>query len=226
MSTSSNNSPSSLTHRYLLVCFPDCEDVEKYRPGGFHPVHLGDVYDQGRYTIVHKLGSGGYSTVWLARDTAQDKWVALKIHVAEKPASLEKSIYLAEQVLEGSDLRKSFGVADAQFTIEGPNGSHLCLVLPALGPAVINLAMDGASKHLARLKPQMVRSVAVQTADLLAGLHRRNLCHGGTVPILTMHQLPHLTHILGHTELTGETRYHPKQHRPRTTPHFPHHKPR
>lgn len=36
----------------------DTEDVERYEPGGFHPVHLGDRYDGGRYRVAHKLGAG------------------------------------------------------------------------------------------------------------------------------------------------------------------------
>ena len=44
------------------------EDMLKYRPGGYHPVRLGDFFKDGRYKIHHKLGWGGFSTVWLARD--------------------------------------------------------------------------------------------------------------------------------------------------------------
>jgi len=33
------------------------EDIERYRSGGFHPVHLGDMFDDERYRIVHKLGA-------------------------------------------------------------------------------------------------------------------------------------------------------------------------
>ena len=44
------------------------EDFWKYQPGGLHPVHLGDKFKGGRYTIHHKLGYGGSSTVWLAHD--------------------------------------------------------------------------------------------------------------------------------------------------------------
>ncbi|KAK9238593.1 hypothetical protein V1525DRAFT_400490 [Lipomyces kononenkoae] len=35
---------------------PNC-----YNHGGFHPAHLGDVYN-GRYEVLKKLGYGRYST--------------------------------------------------------------------------------------------------------------------------------------------------------------------
>lgn len=44
------------------------EDLEDYRPGGYHPVNIGDEFNGGRYMIVRKLGWGHFSTVWLARD--------------------------------------------------------------------------------------------------------------------------------------------------------------
>jgi serine/threonine protein kinase len=44
------------------------ESLSRYQIGGYHPVHLGDVFKNGRYEIHHKLGWGGFSTVWLAKD--------------------------------------------------------------------------------------------------------------------------------------------------------------
>ena len=44
------------------------EELSKYKPGGYHPVTLGDTFKNGRYEIHHKLGFGGFSTVWLAKD--------------------------------------------------------------------------------------------------------------------------------------------------------------
>jgi hypothetical protein len=38
------------------------EDLESYRPGGYHPVQIGDVYNK-RYLVVQKLGWGHFSTV-------------------------------------------------------------------------------------------------------------------------------------------------------------------
>jgi len=45
------------------------EWIEAYRPGGDHPVHIGDVHHEGRYQVIKKLGYGSFSTVWLAYDT-------------------------------------------------------------------------------------------------------------------------------------------------------------
>jgi serine/threonine-protein kinase SRPK3 len=47
---------------------PIVEDVHGYKPGGYHPVTLGDEFSRGRYKVVRKLGHGDFSTVWLCRD--------------------------------------------------------------------------------------------------------------------------------------------------------------
>lgn len=36
--------------------------------GGFYPARLGETFDSGRFVITRKLGWGGFSSVWLARD--------------------------------------------------------------------------------------------------------------------------------------------------------------
>jgi len=53
--------------RFQTISSP-CEWVEDYRPGGYHPVHLGDDFNNGQYKVIRKLGEGSYSTVWLCRD--------------------------------------------------------------------------------------------------------------------------------------------------------------
>ena len=44
------------------------ESLLRYRHGGLHPVCLGDTFRNDRYKVHHKLGWGGFSTVWLAED--------------------------------------------------------------------------------------------------------------------------------------------------------------
>ena len=62
----------------------DSEGEEAYKAGGYHPVQIGEVYNN-RYKVVCKLGWGHFSTVWLAEDlsgtssTGRVCYVALKI---------------------------------------------------------------------------------------------------------------------------------------------------
>lgn len=56
------------------------EPLEEYRPGGFHPVTLGDTFRDERYSIRHKLGFGGHSTVWLAWD-GQDEYALFSLNL-------------------------------------------------------------------------------------------------------------------------------------------------
>ncbi|KKZ57827.1 hypothetical protein EMCG_05578 [[Emmonsia] crescens] len=51
----------------------EVERLERYRPGGYHPLTLGDII-QSRYRVVHKLGYGAYSIIWLCRDDRSDAY--------------------------------------------------------------------------------------------------------------------------------------------------------
>jgi hypothetical protein len=53
------------------------EGLLGYRKGGYHPVNLDESYGQ-RYRVLHKLGWGQFSTVWLCWDKQADRHVALK----------------------------------------------------------------------------------------------------------------------------------------------------
>ena len=44
------------------------EDREDYHKGGYHPVRVGEVFKNGQYVVIRKLGWGHFSTVWLVRD--------------------------------------------------------------------------------------------------------------------------------------------------------------
>lgn len=62
---------SSFSHFYkrLHSLGPVSEEkITRYCVGGYHPVRIGDLFHDGKYKIISKLGYGVYSAVWLAFD--------------------------------------------------------------------------------------------------------------------------------------------------------------
>ena len=71
------------------------------------------------------------------------------------------------------------------FIIQGPNGSHLCLVLPPMGPdlnALKNLKTAGSSSESKNyLVPiSMSKRISRQVLLALDCLHRNEIVHGGS----------------------------------------------
>ena len=147
--------------------------------GGFRgqvehdPVHLGDQYDHGRYHIFHKLGSGGFSIVWLARDIRAKRWVALKIVAARNSKTYEARSRIGQQPEIAA--ARWLAMPERRFFINGPNGRHLCQVLPVLGA---NLSQLSCWRDR-RLQSNVARQFSLQATRALAALHASGFCHGG-----------------------------------------------
>ncbi|KAL2054439.1 hypothetical protein ABVK25_005187 [Lepraria finkii] len=125
-----------------LYCEVDAEPLERYRKGGYHPTHLGDTFKDGRYKIIHKLGWGGYATVWLARDFMLSRHVTIKILVSELWHSSQE-VRILEHLSHGPAShpgKKHIIQLLDRFEHEGPNGTHPCLVFESLGPSVLSEA--------------------------------------------------------------------------------------
>ncbi|KAH8431022.1 uncharacterized protein LDX57_008683 [Aspergillus melleus] len=150
------------------------ETLEKYQPGGYHPVMIGDLL-HNRYRIADKLGSGGYSTVWLARDTQLNEYVALKINISDsQPRETEHlkalSASVPSQTHPGRELVSSLR---DEFLVQGPNGTHNCYTMT---PAQCNLREISFS----RLFPfNVARALAYGVAQAVAYTHSQGYVHGG-----------------------------------------------
>ena len=66
--------------------------------------------------------------------------------------------------------------------MEGPNGTHLCLVFPLAGPSVhgMSFGREGRTEGSRRLRADLARKVAKQTAAVMELMHSAGLVHGGT----------------------------------------------
>ncbi|OAA63429.1 protein kinase domain protein [Niveomyces insectorum RCEF 264] len=151
------------------------ESLEDYKKGGYHPVTIGDTYN-GRYLIVDKLGYGGYSTVWLARDNVSNCYVALKVGISESDLASQES-YILRSLLSSPSSPTQTGrdcipqVFD-EFDVRGPNGSHHCYTM-TLGRCSLRQATE------IRMFPlEVARVLSRGLASAVAYIHARGYVHG------------------------------------------------
>ncbi|XP_031630496.1 SRSF protein kinase 3-like [Contarinia nasturtii] len=150
------------------------EDDTQYCRGGYHPVVIGDVFDD-RYRVVRKLGWGHFSTVWLCREILKDNYVALKViksaqHYTETAAD---EIRLLEAIRQNESqhpyCEKIVRLLN-HFTIRGVNGVHTCLVFEALGCSLYKLIVKNNFQGLPII---MVKSIIRQVLQGLYYLHAK-----------------------------------------------------
>lgn len=152
------------------------ESPNDYYPGGFHPVHLGDrLGGGGRYRVVHKLGHGGYGTVWLCHDKITKKWRAVKIQAAHVGIENCKEMAMTEYLhskFSHEELEKNhISLPVESFLLKGPNGRHLCTVSPLLGPR-----LEWLYRHYAMCFP-LLKQLSFQVVHGLRFLHNNRICH-------------------------------------------------
>ncbi|KAL8938123.1 MAG: hypothetical protein Q9216_004062 [Gyalolechia sp. 2 TL-2023] len=155
----------------------DVENLEAYRAGGYHPVILSNMYHRDRYRVVHKLGYGSYSTVWLARDCIADRYVSIKFLTANASKSTREAQMLGRANRASPKyLHHNFvpPLLD-EFNVIGPNGQHRCLVSSVLGPTVSDLKQSFTCDLLPL---DIAKRTTVQLALALAGIHACDMVHG------------------------------------------------
>ncbi|XP_037813163.1 SRSF protein kinase 1 isoform X1 [Lucilia sericata] len=160
------------------------EDVAQYCRGGYHPVVIGDIFDN-RFRVVRKLGWGHFSTVWLCRDLKEEKYVALKV-VKSAPHYIETAadeIRLLEAIRDADPLdvkRERIVRLLNHFTVRGVNGVHTCLVFEALGCSLYKLIVKNNYQGLAVAQ---VRNIIKQVLEGLDYLHSKcNIIHTDIKP--------------------------------------------
>jgi serine/threonine protein kinase len=153
----------------------DVERLDCYQPGGYHPITIGEKI-RDRYTIVHKLGFGSYSTTWLARDEQLGKYVAIKIgtsdHISKEIDLLSQLSAVAENTRPGRKLIPS--ILD-RFVLHGPNGTHPCSVTAPARCSLAEVSEPGSGPF----QLCVARSLAAQLAVAVAYIHHLGYVHGG-----------------------------------------------
>ncbi|KAK3942337.1 kinase-like domain-containing protein [Diplogelasinospora grovesii] len=170
--------PKMIDHLQYTAGVP-AEDISRYGPGGYHPIHLGDLLKDGRYRIRDKLGFGSFSTVWLARDDEKQMNVSIKVVVASKSEEHNHELEILERVREKGDPqhpgRKHVSHLLDSFYHEGPNGRHLCLVLELLGP---KMSLVAERRPGYRLGGRLAREISAQLLLAVDYIKSCDVAHG------------------------------------------------
>ncbi|KAK0414934.1 hypothetical protein QR680_011683 [Steinernema hermaphroditum] len=145
-----------------------------------------------RYHVIRELGWGAQSAAWLCWDTKDQRFVAMKIvKSADSKAALYEMKLLRSVCAETVNGRYRDRVVQMydEFQIEGPNGTHVCMVLEVLGRDLRKLMIENNGTALPLSK---VRVIARQVLGGLHHLHENhniahNDIHTGNV-LVTMSQ--------------------------------------
>ena len=155
------------------------ERLEDYRPGGYHPIQIDDRLHR-RYRIVHKLGHGTFSTAWLALDEDTSKYVAIKVGSAD---AYRREVDVLSRLASGvaacnHDADKASMIPSAidRFSIDGPNGTHPCLVTVPARCSLMD-AKEASDPRLFQL--DVARFLAAQLVMAVSLVHSQGYAHGG-----------------------------------------------
>ncbi|KAI0399364.1 kinase-like domain-containing protein [Xylaria palmicola] len=184
----STMSPSTFLYGYIEAV----EDLEDYKPGGYHPIYIDDRLHQ-RYRIVHKLGHGTFSTVWLALDEQTSKYVAIKIGTADSDSRetdiLSKLATRASAVAGSPAADKASMIPPIidRFCVAGPNGTHTCLVT---SPASCSIRESKEASNYSLFQLDVARSLCAQLVMAVCFIHSEGYAHGDLHPGNLLLRLP------------------------------------
>lgn len=144
--------------------------------------------------MVDKLGYGGYSTIWLARDLKAAKNVAVKVITADTSDDPTESILMKDLYDAPSKPGKgTIPTVVEEFWVTGPNGKHRCVVTAA---AQMSLHDAREASIHGLFQPKVAQSTVAQLVRGVAFLHSNNIVHGGERPCSCIQLITWLTLFL------------------------------
>ncbi|XRM48623.1 hypothetical protein ABZX51_011534 [Aspergillus tubingensis] len=109
------------------------EPWEKYDPetqNAYYPICLGEILNE-RYLIEHKLGAGGFSTVWMALDLQENKDVAVKVFRKGDFGDIE--LRIQDEIVRSVQDRSNLVIYSDTLILKGSDGHHRVMVFPLMG---------------------------------------------------------------------------------------------
>lgn len=198
----------ALSHVDAIPYDPKLEEsIEDYKPGGYHPVRIGDTFtsDANRYRVVQKLGWGHFSTVWLCVSLLTGEFYALKIVKlgANYSDAARDEIRILRTLQDQDDddfdfCSKRRSVCNVvslvdSFLVTGVNGTHLVMVFELMGENLLHLVYKYRSERLQLQQLPLlcrdplipfktVKSIAKDLLSSLHYMHQKGVIHTDLKP--------------------------------------------
>ncbi|KIK49627.1 hypothetical protein CY34DRAFT_121644 [Suillus luteus UH-Slu-Lm8-n1] len=163
----------SSTPKIVSVPDQDEESPADYNAGGYMVIKIDDTFKDGRYIVARKLGWGHFSTVWLIKDTHENRYSALKVvksatryaEAARDEIKLLSQVAAANPHHPGRPHVVSFLDSFQHRTLQE---THVCIVFEPLGETLLALIQRNKKKGVP--KP-LVKVIAKQVLLGLQYLH-------------------------------------------------------
>jgi len=166
--------PSVENSRAMSETPPDPSGGQTTTSGGVAGALAGQVLS-GRYRLESKLGSGGMSTVYLARDETLERWVAAKVlhrEISDQPDQIERFRREARAVAQVSH-PNVVAVIDA-----GEDGGRPYIVFEYVEGETLKQRIDS----MGRLPLDECAAYGIEVGRGLAAAHARRLIHRDVKP--------------------------------------------
>ncbi|KAG8910694.1 hypothetical protein FRC01_006186, partial [Tulasnella sp. 417] len=165
--------------RQGFICDEEPNVLSAKNRFGYLPILPDKTLCEGRFQLIRKLGWGGSSTVWLARNTQSSQYVAVKVMTAHATslhqAGLLGEVAFLERIKSTNPQHPGYQHCSRfyeTFFEAGAEGAHLCLVMEPLG---MDLAAYRQSFPGSKLPLPAVKRLTKQTLLALDYLHLE--CH-------------------------------------------------
>ncbi|KAG6215641.1 hypothetical protein E4U34_005568 [Claviceps purpurea] len=195
------------------------ETLPNYATSQYYPVTIGEIF-RARYQVVGKLGFGTTSTVWLARDLSERRHVALKLYIGSGSMvrSLDNEINAYKRIENSSIKHPGRSAVRAlldSFHVDGPHGSHQCLVHPPLWDSVFGFRHRNPMRRFPGQIMALVLERLFQALDLLhqechiahTDIQESNMLLGTDESVLREFEQEELNNPCPRKELEGKTVY-------------------
>lgn len=196
MSSNIDDSASSSSSDSEFESRANAEDFEDYKLDGYHPVSLGEAFNNFKYKVIQKLGWGHFSTVWLVNEKKTNSYYALKIQKSKKSYyesamdELQICGHISSQY-QNPEWQQSLAIYREKFSKSltlsqndtfviklcdnfvhyGMHGKHPCAVFEVMGPNLLDL-IQHFELHDKFCDISLVKLISIQILLGLDYIHR------------------------------------------------------